>query len=246
MDRREFLKDAVLAAAGVFIGPKFGGIDGDIKSLKLRGKDVTEIICVIDRSGSMGNIRDSAIESLNKFLEEQQKLPGRANLTLVFFSNTCELVLEGVDIQAVEKFTKETYIPNGSTALLDAVGTSIDSTYERLMNTPERERTGKIICLILTDGEENASCEYTFNQIKSKITQIQDEENWKFVFLGANQDAFTTGQGMGIPVASTSSFAATRGGVIMAGNLASNTITSFRRAPDSFTGIVDSDNDKEK
>jgi hypothetical protein len=100
-------------------------------------------------------------------------------------------------------------IPRGGTALLDAVGFAVSKTGERLAAMDEAARPGEVVMLIATDGEENSSREYTLPQVKDMITAQQDTYGWKFVFIGANQDAFASGSGMGIPVASSANYSVT-------------------------------------
>ena len=161
-------------------------------------QNLTEIVCIIDRSGSMGSIRDDAIGGFNTFLEDQKKHPGEARLTYAQFDDVYEVIHNGVDIQKVEPIDHETYQPRGSTALLDAIGKTITTVGERLSKTPEHEKPGKVVVVILTDGKENASQEYNRQQIFDLITQQREQWQWEFVFLAANQDAIESGHGLGI------------------------------------------------
>ena len=160
--------------------------------------DLTEIVCIIDRSGSMEPVRSDAIGGFNAFLEAQQKLPGDAHLTLVLFDHEYDRVLDAVPLAAVQPFTAETYMPRGTTALLDAVGRTIDDVGDRLANTPEVVRPGKVLVCILTDGMENASRDYTRDRVKGMIEHQQQKYGWEFMFLAANQDAFGEAGAMGI------------------------------------------------
>lgn len=175
--------------------------------------DLTELVCIIDRSGSMHQIRDDAIGGFNAFLEGQQQHPGRARFTLVLFNHNYELVHDGLDLQAATPLDETTYVPQGNTALLDAVGRTIDDVGNRLAATPEDARPGTVIVAILTDGLENASSDYTRDRVAEMIAHQQKKYGWQFVFLAANQDAFQAAKGLNIPAADAMAFAATKVGI---------------------------------
>jgi uncharacterized protein YegL len=160
----------------------------------MANKDLTEIVLVVDRSGSMYTCRDEAQGGINAFIEDQKKLKGKANFTLVQFDSEYEFVHEGVDIQDVPEFTLH---PRNSTALLDAVGRAISETGERLDKMDEKDKPGLVVFVITTDGDENSSTEYNSTQIKDMVTEQQDKYNWQFTFLGAGIDAFSAGGDMG-------------------------------------------------
>ncbi|MCK9447121.1 VWA domain-containing protein [bacterium] len=160
-------------------------------------KNLCELVVILDESGSMNSVLNDTIGGFNTFIETHQALPGEANLTLVKFNSSSEIVYNGVNIQNVPKLDNHTYQPGGMTALLDAVGKSIDEVGKRLANIPEEDRPGKVIFMIVTDGEENSSREYKIDKIKEKIIHQTDVYKWEFVFMGADQDAWTTGTRMG-------------------------------------------------
>ena len=175
--------------------------------------DLTEIVCVIDRSGSMETIRSDAIGGFNSFLSTQQEEPGAAKLTLVLFNHDYHLSHDGIDIQAVEPLNNDTYVPVGTTALLDAVGKTISEVGNRLHNTPEKERPTKVIVAILTDGLENASREFSQEKVFDMITHQRENYNWEFLFLAANQDAIAAAESLSIQAQDTVAFAATSEGI---------------------------------
>jgi hypothetical protein len=191
--------------------------------------NLTEIICVIDRSGSMAAIRDDAIGGFNTFLEEQKKIDKPCNLTYVQFDDEYEVVHNGVPIKDVSPLTPATFVPRGWTALLDAIGRTIDTVGMRLMGTPENQRPGKVIFVILTDGEENSSREYKRSLILEMITRQREKYNWEFVFLAANQDAISVGREMGIQYAAN--FTPDSAHVGRTYSRASKALTNFRNAP---------------
>jgi uncharacterized protein YegL len=161
-------------------------------------KDLCELVVIIDESGSMMNVTDKTIRGFNEFLETHQELPGEALLTLVKFNTKYEIVHNGVNVKDVSKLDNKTYNPMGMTALLDAVGKAIDEVGKRYDEMKKKDKPGKVIFLIMTDGEENSSKEYKLEQIKEKIQNRRGKNKWEFVFMGANQDAWAAGGGMGI------------------------------------------------
>jgi uncharacterized protein YegL len=169
-------------------------------------KGLTEIVMVIDRSGSMASIKDDAIGGLNTFIEAQQKVKGEANLTAVLFDDEYILYHDAVDIKKVELFNEETYVPRSMTALLDAIGKTANDVGERLRKTNEKDRPEKVLFVILTDGFENASREFTKPQIVEMIDHQREKYNWEFAFLAANQDAIQEGGGYGISKGSCLTF----------------------------------------
>lgn len=176
-------------------------------------KGHTEIVCIIDRSGSMQSIKDDAIGGFNSFLEDQRKVPGTATVTLVLFDHEYIVVHDGVDLSTVKDLNGDTFVPRGNTALLDAVGRAINEVGARLSNMPEDQRPEKVMVCILTDGYENCSQEFSAPKIREMINHQRDKYSWEFSFLAANADAFTTASNMGIKKDYTSSFEKTSDGV---------------------------------
>lgn len=164
-------------------------------------EDLTEIICIVDKSGSMGRVKNDTIGGFNEFLENQKKEEGDANLTLVLFDTSNKVLYNGTPIQEVEPLSTETYQPGGWTGLYDAIGVGIDATLERRESMPEKEKAANVIFAILTDGEENRSEEYKGEAGRASIFEKinhQRENNWEFIFLGANQEAISSGRAIGI------------------------------------------------
>lgn len=157
--------------------------------------DLTDITLVVDRSGSMEKVREDAEGGVNAFIAKQAKEPGEALLTLVQFDTEYEFLHKGVPIARVPKYE---LVPRGLTALLDAVGRAMNETGERIAKMDERDRPGLVVFVVMTDGLENSSKEFTKATIKAMIERQQQQYNWHFTFLGANQDAFAEAGGMGI------------------------------------------------
>lgn len=157
----------------------------------------TDIVVVLDRSGSMASVVNDTVGGFNSFVEEQKKQEGNARLTLVQFDTQYEMVHNGLDIQKVPSLE---FSPRGGTALLDAIGRAINDTGARLRSLPEKERPDKVIFVIITDGEENSSREFGHARIRDMIKHQSDKYSWEFVFLGANQDSFAVGGNIGITI----------------------------------------------
>jgi hypothetical protein len=164
----------------------------------MRKSNHTEIVCIIDRSGSMSDIKNDAIGGFNSFLESQKKLPGSASLSLALFDHEYLIPFQNRDIQSVEPLTDKTFVPRGQTALFDAVGRTINEVGARLAATPEPERPEKVLVCIVTDGEENSSRRFSRSQIREMIEHQRGKYNWEFAFLAADQDAFAEAESMGI------------------------------------------------
>ena len=167
--------------------------------------DLTDITMVIDRSGSMESIRTDAEGGVNTFVDSQKSEPGEALLTLVQFDTAYEFVHKGVPIGSVPRFK---LVPRGSTALLDAVGRAINETGARLAAIEETRRPGLVVFVIVTDGAENSSKEFTREKIRQMIEHQQSVYKWQFTFLAANQDAFAEGSTLGIDQAGIANFTA--------------------------------------
>lgn len=158
-------------------------------------KDLTDITLVVDRSGSMQDIRTDAEGGVNAFIEEQAGEPGKALLTLVQFDTEYDFVHTGVPLEDVPKYR---LAPRSMTALLDAVGRAINETDDRLSKLDESEKPGLVLFVITTDGLENSSVEFTKSQVREMVKRQQEEHDWHFTFLGANQDAFQEAGGLGV------------------------------------------------
>ena len=192
--------------------------------------DLTEIAYVLDRSGSMQSLASDAIGGFNAFISNQKQVEGRANFTLVLFDHEYLVIHKSVDIQQVPELDAKTYVPRGQTALLDAVGRTIDDLGAALAGLSEAERPAKVIVAIFTDGLENASRVYTTERLAASIQHQQDKYNWEFLFLAANQDAIATAATIAIPAAQAMNFAASPTGVRASQQMLDERITRSRKA----------------
>jgi uncharacterized protein YegL len=173
---------------------------------------LTEIACILDRSGSMSGIIDEAIGGLNKFIDDQKALDGDANVTIALFDDRYKVIYDNVDIQTIPTITRDMYNPCGMTALYDSIGKTMTSIGERLAKTSEEDRPEKVMIVILTDGQENSSREYSASKIAEMITHQEEKYSWAFVYLASNVDAMATGSAFGMRSINTLSFTSTTEG----------------------------------
>lgn len=157
-------------------------------------KNLTETVIILDRSGSMSSCRVDMEGGLNSYIEEQKKSPGQTNVTFVRFDTEIEVMFENKPIAEVGELKLQ---PRGGTSLNDAIGITLNKVGERLAKTPEDQRPGLVDVIIVTDGGENSSREYSSAQVKEMVETQQNVYSWKFTYLGANQDAFAVGSAYG-------------------------------------------------
>ena len=157
----------------------------------------TEIIFVIDKSGSMSHLAGDTIGGFNGFITSQKALDGKATLTTVLFDTTWKIIHDGVDIHEVKDMTSSDYIAGGGTAMLDAIGEIINRVQDR-HDELGIEKPEEVLFVITTDGEENSSHTFNKNQIEKMIKHQTNGHGWKFMFLGANMDAVKEAESIGI------------------------------------------------
>ncbi|TDU67138.1 von Willebrand factor type A domain-containing protein [Prosthecobacter fusiformis] len=189
---------------------------------------LTEIAYILDRSGSMQPMQEPAIAAFNDFVKSQLDVPGDARLTLIQFDDAYEVPIPACPIQDVPQLTAATYIPRGSTALLDAIGRTIQETDRRIQALPESSRPGKVILAIFTDGQENASHQYTTPHISDLIRLYRDQKNWDFLFLAANQDAIATAASLRMDISLSGTVDFTPRGMKTTGSAMARKIRSIR------------------
>ena len=158
----------------------------------------TELVFILDRSGSMAGLEADTIGGYNAMLARQQAEPGDATVTTVLFDDKYELLHDRIALKGIRPITDKEYYVGGSTALLDAVGRTIQKIASVQKHTAEEQRAGKVLFVITTDGMENASREYSYERIKQMIELEQEKYGWEFLFLGANIDAIATAARFGI------------------------------------------------
>ena len=160
-------------------------------------KDLTELVFILDRSGSMSGLESDTIGGYNSFLEKQKKEKGDCLISTVLFNQYSSVVHDRVKISEIRKMTKDDYFPSGCTALIDAIGSSIHHIRNVHKYIREEDVPANTIFVIITDGLENASTKYSSAQVKQMIGE-QKEKGWEFLFLGANIDAVETARSYGI------------------------------------------------
>jgi uncharacterized protein YegL len=190
--------------------------------------DLTEIVFILDRSGSMSGLEGDTIGGYNSFLKTQREVEGEAKVTTVLFDDEYTKLHYRVDINSVKPITEKEYFARGTTALLDAMGKTIVDIGIKLRDTTEEERPSKVIFVTITDGHENASKEFTYKKIKEMISHQQSKYSWEFIFIGANIDAVKEAENLGIKASMAANYIADGEGTgVVYSSLAEN-VASFR------------------
>lgn len=161
-------------------------------------KNLTEIVFILDRSGSMRGLEGDTIGGFNSMLEKQKQEPGDALISTVLFDHESEVIYDRVPLYKVEPMTEKQYYVRGCTALVDAIGGAIHHIGNVHKYAREEDRPEKILFIITTDGMENASRRYSAGEVRKMIRRQQEKYGWEFLFLGANIDAVETARGFGI------------------------------------------------
>lgn len=191
---------------------------------------MTEIAFILDRSGSMGIIRRTAIAGFNEFLGQQKAVGTAARFTLALFDNEYEVPVHSIPLCEVTELTADTYVPRGGTALLDAIGRTIDELGSRLAALPEEKRPDQVVVAILTDGLENASRRFALADISAKISHQREKYNWQFFFLGANQDAIASAVSLSIDANDTATYIASNHGIRASSRSISRKLSAIRKS----------------
>lgn len=160
-------------------------------------KNLVEVGFVIDASGSMTTLKNDTIGGFNSVIESQKAQDGETRVSAVTFNDSVNVLYDNVDVKEITPLNTDTYHTWGCTALYDALGKLIDSIGERLAATPEDERPGKVLIVVITDGEENSSMRYTFGDIKERVERQQNVYSWEFMFLGADMNSMRQARAMG-------------------------------------------------
>ncbi|MFA6860549.1 MAG: vWA domain-containing protein [Clostridia bacterium] len=159
-------------------------------------KKLTELVFILDRSGSMGGLEDETIKGYNSVVKKQSEIGGKLLITTVLFDNEYEVVFDGVE-PSKAILDNDIYFVRGSTAMLDAIGKTITSLKDRYLKLPEDKKPAKTIIAITTDGYENASREFTYLSVQSLIKE-QKEKDWDFIFLASGIDEKKVGNSIGL------------------------------------------------
>ena len=191
-------------------------------------KNLTEIVFILDRSGSMAGLEDDTIGGFNAMIEKQRKEAGEALVSTVLFDHETEVIHDRVDIRRIEPITRKEYYVRGSTALLDAVGGAIHHIGNVHKYAREEDRPEKTLFVITTDGMENASHKYSYARLKAMIERQKEKHGWEFLFLGANIDAAREAARFGIGADRAANYHADSKGTNVIYETVSEAITQVR------------------
>ena len=191
-------------------------------------KGLTELVFILDKSGSMSGLESDTIGGFNSMLKNQQAIEGECCVTTVLFDNNYQLLHDRIDIKAVSPITEKEYQVGGSTALLDAIGRTINKIGNAQKHTAESYRAEKVLFVIITDGEENSSREYSVEKVKTLIERQKAKYGWEFIFLGANIDAVQTAGSFGITPDRAVDYIADSEGTQLNFKVMKETIATFR------------------
>jgi hypothetical protein len=221
--------------------------------IKTPTNEKTHIICILDRSGSMANIMTDSIGGFNTFLKQQKALPDEATITVALFDDKYDLLYDNVDIKKADELTGRVWFPRGTTALYDAIGKTIHSEKANFARLGD-EAPAKVLVCVVTDGLENASKEYKGEAGKQQIQKLIKEcekDDWNFIYLAANQDAFAVGTSFGISRGNTFTYTADSAGVFNMSSTLTASAVSYRSMSTSdkdfktkSKSLIDNDEDK--
>ena len=191
-------------------------------------KNLTELVFILDRSGSMAGLEGDTIGGFNAMIEKQKGEPGEALVSTVLFDHESEVIHDRVDIQRIEPMTRQQYYVRGCTALLDAVGGAIHHIGNVHKYAREEDRPEKTLFVITTDGMENASRKYSYDRLKAMIERQKEKFGWEFIFLGANIDAAKEAARFGISEDRAANYHADSKGTAVVYEAVSDAVCSVR------------------
>lgn len=191
-------------------------------------KGLTELVFILDRSGSMSGLESDTIGGYNSLLHKQQQEDGECVITTVLFDDKYELLHDRINLKGILPITEQEYFVRGSTALLDAVGRTIDKISNAQQHTTLEEQAEKVMFVITTDGLENSSCEYEYGKVRQMIERQKEKYGWEFLFLGANIDAMETAARFGISADRAANYNADSEGTQLNFKVVSKAVSCFR------------------
>jgi uncharacterized protein YegL len=203
-------------------------------------KGLTELVFILDKSGSMAGLENDTIGGYNSMLEKQQGIEGECRITTVLFDQDYELLHDRIDIRAIGPLSHKEYQVGGATALLDAMGRTIHKIGNVQKNTADEYRAERVLFVIITDGEENSSREYTAKKVKDMVEHQKTKYGWEFIFLGANIDAVHTAEGFGIGADRAADYVADGPGTQLSYRMVADTVAEFRGTGRINEGKLDS------
>jgi uncharacterized protein YegL len=190
--------------------------------------NLTELVFILDRSGSMDGLESDTIGGFNSMLDKQKAQPGECRITTVLFDHQYEILHDRLDLKAVSPITEREYYVRGNTALLDAIGNTINKIGNAQKHTAEEYRADKVLFVITTDGMENASREYSYEKVKRQIERQKSKYGWEFIFFGANIDAVQTAGQFGIAPDRAVDYLADPKGTVLHYAVMSDAVAEFR------------------
>ena len=197
-------------------------------------KGLTEMLFILDRSGSMSGLEKETIGGFNSLIEKQKKVEGSAIVSTVLFDGEMDVIHDRVPLEKIKELTEKEYYARGCTALLDAVGRSVKHIRKVQKSLPEEEKPEKTIVVITTDGEENSSCEYSLEKVKRLLSRMQEKHKWEFLFLGANIDAVTAAGRIGISAKRAVRYKSDREGTVLNYSVVGKAMACMRCSADSI------------
>ena len=206
--------------------------------------NLTEIVFILDRSGSMAGLEGDTIGGFNAMVEKQKKEAGEAILSAVLFSNGSKVLYDRVDIQKVEPMTEQQYHVGGCTALLDAIGGAVHHIANVHKYAREEDRPAKTVFVITTDGMENASRAYSYDEVQRMVKHEQEKYGWEFLFLGANIDAISAARSFGIRADRAARYNRDSAGTELKYSVVSETISRLRvnkSIPEGWSAPIEAD-----
>ncbi len=192
-------------------------------------KGLTEVVFILDRSGSMSGLEADTIGGFNSMIEKQKKEDGEAYISTVLFDDRCEVIYDRVPVRKVEAMTDRQYFVRGCTALLDAIGGAIRHIANIHKYAREEDRPEKTLFIITTDGMENASRTYDYKTVKNMVEKEKEKYGWEFLFLGANIDAIEVGRKFGIGANRSFDYVCDSEGTALNYEVLSETVSAVRR-----------------
>lgn len=192
--------------------------------------NLTELVFILDKSGSMSGLEKDTIGGFNSMLKQQRAVEGDVLISTVLFDTHNTVLHNRVSIKDIKYLTGNDYKVGGGTALLDALGGAIKHINRVQKEMPEDERPAKTMFVITTDGQENSSREYTYEKVKKMVLKKQEKKNWEFIFLGANMDAISAAADIGIRADRASNYCCDAAGTAVNYRALSKAITGYRCA----------------
>jgi uncharacterized protein YegL len=190
--------------------------------------NITELVFILDKSGSMSGLERDTIGGYNALLKKQQEELGQAIVTTVLFDDNYELLHDRINIKSIRPISDKDYFVGGCTALLDAIGRTIHKIGNAQRYSGEEQRADKVMFVITTDGMENASKEYNYEKIKAMVKRQKEKYGWEFIFLGANIDAISTAAKFGINADRAANYNADGEGTRLNYEIVSNAVSELR------------------